>query len=136
VHDIYTRAVAEAARLSDAREEARRQARWRLQTELRETCQPFLKAGADTPQARLCRRIGKSLHLLFFVVLAPGAPPDNNPAERSVRHEVINRKISGGTRSTQGTRTRMTLATLFGAWRAQGRDPFTAYRDLLVSPQV
>jgi transposase len=136
VHGSYTRAVTTASALTDASEEARRQARWRLQTELRETCQPFLDPESDAPQARLCRRIAKYLHALFIFVLVPGVPSDNNPAERSVRHEVISRKISGGTRSTHGTQTRMTLATLFGTWRAQGRDPYQSCRILLTSPQV
>ena len=35
------------------------------------------------------------------------APSDNNPAERSLRPLVISRKISGGTRSEQGTETKM-----------------------------
>ena len=53
--------------------------------------------------------------------LAP--PSDNNPAERSLRPLVISRKISGGTRSEQGTETKMALASLFGTWRAQGLNP-------------
>lgn len=80
--------------------------------------------------------MAKYLHALFIFVLIPGVPADNNPAEQSVRHEVISRKISGGTRSAHGTQTRMTLATLFGAWRAQGRGPYQSCLALLTSPQV
>ena len=40
-------------------------------------------------------------------------------AERSPRHLVVSRKISGGTRSQQGTYSKMALAPLFGAWRAK-----------------
>ena len=65
----------------------------------------------------------------------PEVPPDNNAAERSLRHLVISRKISGGTRSERGTDTKMTLASLFGTWRAQGLNPLLACRELLVSPQ-
>ena len=61
-------------------------------------------------------------------------PSDNNAAERSLRHLVISRKISGGTRSEQGTESKMTLASLFGTWRAQGLNPLAACRQLLVSP--
>jgi len=61
---------------------------------------------------------------------------DNNAAERSLRHLVMDRKISGGTRSGAGTTTRMALATLFGTWRARNLNPLTACRDLLLSPQV
>jgi len=60
----------------------------------------------------------------------------NNPAERSLRHLVTRRKISGGTRSAQGTTTAMILASLFGTWRAQGLNPLLACRQLLISPQL
>ena len=43
----------------------------------------------------------------------PEAPADNNAAERSLRHLVVSRKISGGTRSERGTASKMTLASLF-----------------------
>ena len=58
------------------------------------------------------------------------------PAERSLRHLVISRKVSGGTRSEQGTESKMTLASIFGTWRAQGLNPLAACRQLLTSPQV
>ena len=63
-------------------------------------------------------------------------PPTNNAAERSLRHLVTTRKISGGSRSDEGTATRMRLATLFGTWRAQGLDPLAQCRQLLAAPQV
>ena len=74
----------------------------------------------------------------------PAVPPDNNAAERSLRHLVISRKISGGTRSEQGTDSKpvldlvegMTLASLFGTWRARGLNPFPECRRLLTSPQL
>ncbi len=43
----------------------------------------------------------------------------NNLAERSVRPLVIARKISGGTRSPEGSDTRMGLFSLFGTWAAE-----------------
>ena len=55
----------------------------------------------------------------------PEVAPDNNAAERSLRPLVISRKISGGTRSNQGTDAKMTLSSLFGTWRAQGQNPLT-----------
>jgi transposase len=61
----------------------------------------------------------------------PAIPPTNNAAERSLRHLVTARKISGGTRSETGTTSKLTLATLFGTWRAEGRNPFLACQELL-----
>ena len=97
-------------------------------------CQPFLNDPSAT-QAKLCRRIERHVKELFVFVAEPEAPPDNNAAERSLRPVVVSRKISGGTRSNQGTATKMTLASIFGTWRAQGLNPLTACRQLLTSPQ-
>ena len=38
--------------------------------------------------------------------------------------------------SQQGADTKMALASLFGAWRAQGLNPRTACRQLLASSQL
>jgi transposase len=73
---------------------------------------------------------------LFTFVTEPGVSPDNNAAERSLRHLVIQRQISGGTRSSEGSDTLMVASTLFGTWQAQGRDPLQASRELLTHPQV
>ena len=59
-----------------------------------------------------------------------------DPAERSLRHLVISRKVSGGTRSERGTESKMTLASIFGTWRARGLNPLAACRQLLTSPQI
>ena len=75
------------------------------------------------PQAKLCRRIERFIKELFVFVSHPGVPPENNAAERSLRHLVVSRKISGGTRSERGTNTKMALASLFGTWRANDLNP-------------
>jgi hypothetical protein len=137
VHDCYTSALAQAAALTagEASAERRRVVRQACADQLSAVCRPY-ETDATVPQAVLCRRIAKYLHALFTFVREVGVPADNNPAERSVRHEVISRKISGGTRSGEGTQTRLALATLFGTWRVQGRDPYAACRALLASPQA
>lgn len=71
---------------------------------------------------------------LFVFVGEPMVPADNNLAERSLRPLVVSRKISGGTRSQQGTSTRMTLSSLFQTWIAQGRNPLVECRQFLQSP--
>ena len=98
-------------------------------------CQPFLE-DSSAVQNKLCRRIEKHIKELFVFVAEPEAPSDNNAAERSLRHLVTSRKISGGTRSQQGTETKMTLASIFGTWRAQSLNPLQACREMLVSPRV
>ena len=98
-------------------------------------CQPSLE-DSSAVQNKLCRRIEKHIKELFVFVAEPEAPSDNNAAERSLRHLVTSRKISGGTRSQQGTETKMTLASIFGTWRAQSLNPLQACREMLVSLRV
>jgi len=113
--------------------------RGRLQLEMEEKllalCRPFL----DDPlavQRKLCRRMQRFIKELFVFVGDPMVQAENNAAERSLRHLVTSRKISGGTRSQQGTNSKMSLASLFGTWRAGGLNPFLECRKLLASPQM
>ena len=129
VHGIYDRAKA----CTHPQAKRRRTAQVALERQLLAICQPFLDDPSAT-QAKLCRRIERHIKELFVFVAEPEAPADNNAAERSLRHLVVSRKISGGTRSEQGTESKMTLASIFGTWRAQGLNPLTACRQLLVSP--
>ena len=131
VQDLY--AEAKAFQSTDAR--ARGHAQKEFERRLLELARPFM----DDPlavQARLCRRIRRYAKEMFVFVAEPGVPADNNLAERSLRHLVTSRKISGGTRSHAGTDSKMALATVFGTWRAQGLNPFLQCRDLLTSPQL
>lgn len=140
--DRTVRGWAEAVGAVFARAEAgttgSREDRWRVrkqaQVDLKHLCTPWITP--RVAQTTLCKRILRHLESLFVFVTEAGVPATNNAAERSLRPLVVGRKISGGTRSATGTQTKMTLASLFGTWRAQGRNPYDACRELLVSPQV
>lgn len=95
-------------------------------------CQPFAHTLAF--QHTLCERMERFLPEMFTFVAFPGVPAHNNLAERSVRPLVIARKISGGSRSPQGSDTRMGLASLFGTWLAQGLNPFRQCLAFLTQP--
>ena len=82
----------------------------------------------------LCQRVERFLPELFTFVAQPQVTADNNAAERSLRPPVVSRKISGGTRSAQGSETRSILASLCGTWRWQGRDPYQALQQTLTQP--
>ena len=131
VLELYRRARA----CTHPQAKRRRTAQLALERRLLALCQPFLDDPSAT-QAKLCRRIERHIKELFVFVAEPAVPSDNNAAERSLRHLVISRKISGGTRSELGTDSKMTLASLFGTWRVQGLNPLTACRQLLRSPQL
>jgi transposase len=72
----------------------------------------------DHPCCTLAKRLLRHQDELFQFVLVPGLPADNNLAERSIRPLVIMRKISGGSRSEEGTKTRLTLASVLQTWAA------------------
>jgi hypothetical protein len=65
-----------------------------LEKRLLKLCRPFLEDPLAV-QAKLCRRIERHIKELFVFVSHPEAPSDNNAAERSLRHLVVSRKISG-----------------------------------------
>jgi transposase len=112
---------------------------WALRTELQAALYELATLPTTEPPPvyrTLAGRLRRYEGELFTFVTEPGVPPDNNAAERSLRPLVTQRKISGGTRSPQGTATLMVASTLFGTWQAQGRDPLQACRDLLSQPQV
>lgn len=103
------------------------QAQERIQKEayfkerLKETCQPYL--AKDSPMSPLSARMLKFLPELFTFIRFPDIPSTNNLAERTLRHHVIQRKISGGTRSEKGSQTKAILGSLFGTWNLQGLNP-------------
>ena len=74
-------------------------------------------------QCKECRRFDRYVTELFVFVAVPGVPSENNAAERSLRHVVSTRKISGGTRSEQGTNSFMALASVFGTCRTRELNP-------------
>ena len=80
--------------------------------------------------------MAKQLDALCVFVLDPDVVATNNATERSLRHLVVRRKISGGTRSPAGTADTLALASLFTTWRLRGLNPYHACRQLFISPQL
>jgi len=57
-----------------------------------------------------------------------GIPCDNNKAERMLRHFLIKRKISFGSKSDKGAETFSTLASVFMTyWKRPGKDFFLQF---------
>jgi hypothetical protein len=134
VRDIYDRAVtwAAAATAAGIRPILRERARDRFQADLVALCraQP-----AAAPPAVLCARINRYQAELFTFVADPAVPPTNNAAERALRPLVVARKISGGTRSSQGSATRMVLQSLMATWELRDLDPVAELVALLRAPR-
>jgi len=91
----------------------------------------LLYARAEHPCRALAKRVLRHQDELFQFVLVAGLAADNNLAERSLRPLVVVRKISGGTRSPQGSQTRMILASVFATLKARGLNPFNACLALM-----
>jgi transposase len=79
---------------------------------------------AKHPCSALSKRLLRHEDELFQFVLVEGLSASNNLAERCIRPLVVIRKISGGSRSEEGTKTRMGLTSLFETWQARKLNPF------------
>ena len=138
VRQLYDRAkecAVDAARTVSGYQRSVSPSQLMLESRLLSLCSPFSN-DEMAPQAKLCRRMERFIKELFVFVSHPDVPSENNAAERSLRHVVISRKISDGTRSQQGSNSKMALASLFGVWRARGLNPLFESRKLLLSPQL
>ena len=61
---------------------------------------------------------------IFRILSNPHWPLTNNEAERALRHWVILRKLSYGTRTEQGTRAFALLASVIETCRKRGVSPW------------
>lgn len=100
-----------------------------FETKLKHLCQKWMTQ--EVPMSTLCARAIKFLPEMFVFLRFEGVSSDNNSAERSVRHDVISRKISGGTRSPKGSETKSILSSLFGTWKLQQLNPLEQCQLLL-----
>lgn len=113
------------------KEQSRIRTQHQFEQALLAICEPYLKT--DFPQAVLCGRIVTFLPELFTFIRFPEVKSHNNDAERVIRHLVISRKISGGTRSEKGSQTKSILTSLFDTWNLQGKSPLTQCQLLLAN---
>lgn len=131
---VYHRARDWVRANPQANEAVRKRQQRQFEGELWQWCAPSVTQ--DVPQRVLCERVQRHLAELFVFVADLRVPSENNAAERSLRPVVISRKISGGTRSAEGSATKSALATLFGTWLVRGLNPFQACLAALTSPQL
>jgi len=98
---------------------------------LKRVCMPYVKK--NTPMSTLSARAVTFLQELFVFIRFTNVESDNNPAERIIRHTVVARKISGGTKTPKGSQTRAILTSLFDTWQLQNLNPLQQCRLLLTS---
>ena len=129
-------------------EKARRMGEWLLR-ELRELIRAVAEEGEDAkrkscpilarlkracnlgaegahPKLRaLAREILNDWDAVVAFVKNPHLPPTNNDAERILRHAVISRRISFGTRTSEGSEAYAALLSVIETCRLRNVDPWT-----------
>jgi len=133
IHTLYVRAKAwsgpDPTLPKGIKDQMRISKQQEFEEKLKQLCEPWITQ--EVPMATLSARAIKFLPEMFTFLRFPGVASDNNSAERSVRHTVISRKISGGTRSPRGSETKSILGSLFGTWKLQNLNPLEQCQFLL-----
>jgi transposase len=105
-----------------------------LQAQLRQLLE---HAGRKSPRTRHHRRFANNLlkvwPALWTFTTHPGVEPTNNPAERALRGPVIHRKLSHGTRSSNGERFAERVLSAAATCGLQHRSLFAYLRELIAA---
>lgn len=91
---------------------------------LRARVEALLREGSgllDKKTARTCTKLLKTREAMWTFVRVEGLEPTNNSSERAVRHGVLFRKVSGGTKSPEGSRFVERILTVHATLRLQRR---------------
>jgi hypothetical protein len=97
---------------------------------LRTVCEK-MSVSSHQKTAELGREILNDWEAIFRVLDYPAWPLTNNEAERALRHWVILRKISQGTRSEQGSRALALFASVFTTCRLRKSSPLVYIREVI-----
>lgn len=82
------------------------------------------------------KRFRANKNELLVVLDYPNTPLHNNLAERDIRHTVIKRKISGGTRSGLGRKSRDVFVSLFKTCQKNGISIWSYLSDRIKGTQL
>jgi transposase len=92
----------------------------------------LLREGSGLPDkktARTCAKLLKNSEAMWTFVRVEGLEPTNNSSERAVRHGVLFRKVSGGTKSPEGSRFVERILSVHATLRLQRRAILPFLRD-------
>jgi len=92
--------------------------------EYRHTCERIEEAAPAGKARALAVEMLNDWDVIFTILDNPHLPLTNNEAERALRHCVILRKISHGTKTHQGSRIFAILASVIETCRLRGRSPW------------
>lgn len=108
-----------------------------LQSEWSERLRAFrtcCETHRDSPHAKTRELAGEFLNdweAIFAVLDDPHGPLTNNAAERALRHWVILRRITHGTRTERGSRQLALLASVIDTCRRRGHSPWEYLRTAI-----
>ncbi len=86
----------------------------------------LLGSAAEHPKLKaLALEILRDWDAVVAFVYHPGLPPTNNEAERALRHAVIARRISYGTRTSEGSLAYSSLLSVIETCRLRKVDPWS-----------
>ena len=91
--------------------------------QLKELCEQYRDHEHDKTK-KLARELLNDWEAIWQVLAFPNLPITNNVAEQALRHWVIARKISYGTRTGQGSRAYTLLASVIDTCRQRGVSPW------------
>eukprot|EP01033_Poteriospumella_lacustris_P018870 gene18870-13607_t len=94
----------------------------------------LLNKDADGEKARaLAREILNDWNAITAFVHDPALPPTNNDAETALRHAVIARRISHGTRTDEGSRAYAAILSIIETCRRRKLDPWAVIEKAVAS---
>jgi transposase len=99
---------------------------------LKELCEQHRHHSHDKTK-KLAREFLNDWEAIWTVLAHPELPITNNAAERALRHWVISRKISSGTRNPQGSRAFTLLASVIDTCRQRDVSPWPYIADVIAA---
>lgn len=98
--------------------------------DLREACERH-QSGVHTKTRALAVELLNDWDAIFQVLQHPQLPISNNAAERALRHWVILRQLSHGSRTPNGSRYFAILASVIDTCRLRGHSPWRYLQDAI-----
>lgn len=95
----------------------------------------FAKPHPDDPEKlkQIKKRLTEQKECYFVCLLVPNISPDNNKAERALRHLVIKRKKSFGSKTQKGANMLSIIySVVMSLWRKSKQDFFSSYSMALM----
>ena len=111
--------------------------------DFRKFCEWFRDVASHEKTRQLAVEFLNDWDVIWLVLKYPWLPLTNNEAERALRHWVIARLISQGTRTPEGSRVLATLASVIETCRKRGVSPWRYLAEVIaerrrgnVAPQI